>query len=441
MKTKLSFKETLLVASTLFGMFFGAGNLIFPVHMGQLAGSNVLPAVIGFIITGVSIPVLGVAAIGMTHSTGLLTFSGKVGRKYSYIFTCALYLTIGPCFAIPRCATTSFTTGIAPMLSEGASERLPLFLFSAAFFAAVLFFSLRPSGIMTWIGKIINPIFLVSLFTLLLVALLKPAGSIPSITPDPSYQSNAIFNGIIEGYGTMDGLASLAFGVIVIDVIKSLGIKDSDHVAGAALKSGIFAGVLMSVLYLLITIMGTQSRGIFETSANGGIALVQIANHYFGSLGGIILAIIVTFACLKTAIGLVTSCSETFNGMFPGKLSYRTWCIVFTLFSFIIANAGLTAIINYAVPVLMLLYPPATVLIFLGLFDKAFGGARSVYVCAIAGSLVGAVFDFLKTLPFGLDVSFAAKFLPFFNLGLGWIVPTLIGLVIGFVLKGKTKTA
>ena len=139
---KLTIRQKLLVAGTLFGMFFGAGNLIFPVHLGQMAGRNAIPAMIGFIITAVGIPVFGVAAIGITHSDGLQTLAGKVSKGYGIFFTCLLYLTIGPLFAIPRCATVSFTTGVAPMLGDSGAEWLYLLIFSAVFFAFVLFFSL-----------------------------------------------------------------------------------------------------------------------------------------------------------------------------------------------------------------------------------------------------------------------------------------------------------
>ena len=143
MNKRLSMKQRILVAVTLFGMFFGAGNLIFPVHLGQLAGRNAIPAMIGFIITAVGIPILGVAAIGNTHSDGLQALANKVGKGYGYFFTCLLYLTIGPFFAIPRCATTSFTTGVQPLL--GTMENDGLLIFSLVFFALVLFFSLRPA--------------------------------------------------------------------------------------------------------------------------------------------------------------------------------------------------------------------------------------------------------------------------------------------------------
>ena len=134
-QTCLSHKQRLLVAGTLFGMFFGAGNLIFPVHLGQLAGRQFLPAAIGFILTAVGIPILGVAAIGSTHSEGLQDLSRRVGHRYSYFFTCLLYLTIGPFFAIPRCATTSFTAGVRPLLGTQLSEQTMLLLFSLIFFA------------------------------------------------------------------------------------------------------------------------------------------------------------------------------------------------------------------------------------------------------------------------------------------------------------------
>ena len=157
---KLTLRQKILVAGTLFGMFFGAGSLIFPVHLGQMAGQNALPAIIGFIITAVGVPILGVAAIGVTHSDGLQTLSGKVGKGYGIFFTCLLYLTIGPLFAIPRCATVSFTTGMTPLLGADSPEQLYLLLFSAVFFAFVLFFSLRPGKITVWIGRMLQQWFL-----------------------------------------------------------------------------------------------------------------------------------------------------------------------------------------------------------------------------------------------------------------------------------------
>ncbi len=442
MKSKLTLKETIVVASTLFGMFFGAGNLIFPVHLGQMAGSNSWPAILGFCITAVSIPILAVAAIGNTHSADLYELSSKVTGWYGLIFTTLLYLTIGPFFAIPRCATVSFTTGLEPMLSE-SSIRLGQLFFTFVFFAVVMFFSLKPSGITIWIGKIINPIFLVFLGILVAVALLDPGAPISQVEPVESYVGGAFFNGFLEGYGTMDAIAGLAFGIVIINVVRGLGIEKDNDVARQTLKAGIFTGILMAIIYVLTIIMGAQSRGLFELSDNGGIALTQISGHYLGGFGMLILALTITFACLKTAIGLVTSCSEMFIKIFPGRLSYRGWAILFTVFSFAVSNVGLTAIISYAIPFLMLLYPLVTVLIVMALLEKTFDKSRYVYVCTTIGAFIPAVFDCLKTMPEGIQTALGIPALteigsglfPLFDLGLGWVVPSVIGCIIGLVLK------
>lgn len=450
---QLKMKQKLLVAFTLFGMFFGAGNLIFPVHLGQLAGKNVILAMVGFIITAVGIPILGVAAIGNTHSDGLHTLSNRVGKGYGYFFTCLLYLTIGPFFAIPRCATTSFTTGVQPLINGAISDNISLLIFSFIFFALVLVCSLYPAKITVWIGKIINPIFLVFLVILVAAALFNPGASISEVAPEAGYETNSasLFSGFIEGYGTMDAIAGLAFGIVVIDIIRAMGIKEDGAVAKDVLSSGVFTGILMAAIYAATILMGAQSRGLFETSDNGGIALAQISKHYLGSIGSVILAITITFACLKTSIGLVTSCSEAFTRMFPKAFSYKIWAIIFSVFSFGVSNFGLSAIIEYSIPVLMFLYPLAITLIILALCEKWFGRSRAVYISVTACTCYAARFDFYKTLPesvqnaLGLNhlTDFAAKFLPLFDKGLGWLVPAGIGFVVGIVIhlisKNKNK--
>ena len=325
MKQKLSGRDYTYVASMLFGMFFGAGNLIFPVHMGQMAGANIWPAVIGFCVTGVGLPLLGVAALGISRSGGLFELGSRVGKPYSMFFTCLLYLTIGPLFAIPRCATVSFTTGITPLLGADSPEQLYLLLFSAVFFAFVLFFSLRPGKITVWIGKIINPLFLFFFAVLMLAALLAPGAAISAVEPVEAYRSDAFFPALIEGYGTMDAIAGLAFGIVVIDVIRRMGVDNDDAIAEDVLSSGLLTGALMALIYVVSIVVGAQSRGLFELSENGGIALTQIAGHYLGGVGLFILAFTITFACLKTSIGLVTACAETFSKMTNGKISYRSW--------------------------------------------------------------------------------------------------------------------
>ncbi len=447
MKKRLKVSEYITITSMLFGLFFGAGNLIFPAQMGQMAGENVWQAAAGFLITGVGLPLLGVAALGISRCGGLAELSGRIGRRYGLFFTCALYLTIGPFFAIPRCATVSFTVGIEPIVG---SSTLALPVFSALFFAAVLFFSLRPSGILTWVGKVLNPIFLLSLGILVLRALLSPMGSISEVVPADSYAQGAFFTGFVEGYNTMDALASLAFGIVVVTVIRELGVTEPEDVAANTVRAGIFSCLLMGLIYVAVSVVGAQSRGVYPVSENGGQALAVIAEHYFGKAGAAILAVTVTFACLKTAVGLITSCGETFEKLFPRGPRYSVWAIVFSAVSMLIANLGLNAIIAYSLPVLMFLYPLAITLILLSLFSRFFGGDRAVYVSVSAFTAVAALPDFFKALPaparaaLHLDgiVGAAEQYLPLFGLGLGWILPAAMGLAVGLVLRfGKRRTA
>ena len=446
MKQKLSIKEYIYVASMLFGLFFGAGNLIFPIHLGQLAGSHIWSAVAGLLITAVGMPLMSVAALGISRSDGLFALSGKVARPYAYFFTCLLYLTIGPFFAIPRCATTSFTVGLEQVLPEGHA-RLFLLLFTLLFFVAALLFSLFPGKILTWVGKILNPCFLVFLGILVTVALVRPAAAIGEVAPQGDYAAQPFFAGFLEGYNTMDVLAGLAFGIVVVQVIRGLGVENEDAVAGTTVRAGVFSCLLMGLIYVAVALVGVQSRGVFETSENGGIAFAQIARHYLGYPGLIILAATVTLACLKTAVGLITSCAETFKTMFPKGPSYRVWAIVFSTVSFLFANFGLSTIIEFSIPVLMFLYPLAITLAVLALFGRFFGHDRAMYVSVTAFTLVAAVYDLLRTLPEGLRTAChldgflkaVGTVLPLSGLGLGWVCPALVGLVIGLTIHFVRK--
>lgn len=451
MKQKLLIKEYIYIASMLFGLFFGAGNLIFPVHLGQMAGSNVWPAILGLCVTGVGLPLLGVAALGISKSNGLYELASRVGKPYSMFFTCLLYLTIGPFFAIPRCATTAFTVGLEQMLPQGGNKGLLLLVFSFIFFGFALFFSLKPGKILVWVGKILNPSFLAFLGMLVVVALLNPSTAINNVVPESSYVTQPFFSGFLEGYNTMDALASLAFGIVVVNVIKGLGVTEPNEVAKSTVRAGIFSCLFMGLIYVAVTIVGAQSRGFLALSANGGIALGQIAYHYLGTTGLLVLAITVTLACLKTSVGLITSCSETFASLFPAGPSYKMWAIIFGVISFAFANFGLNAIISYSIPILMFIYPLVIILILLSLFGRFFEYDKTVFCWTTFVTLPVSILELVKSLPQNLYsliggssiVAFANKILPFFDLGLGWFCPAILGFVIGlsihFIQKSQRR--
>lgn len=442
---KLTIKEYLLLGSMLFGMFFGAGNLIFPVYMGQLSGANSIPAIIGFCMTGVGLPLLGIAAIGISKSEGLFYASKKVATWFSYFFTVILYLSIGPLFAIPRTATVSFTTGITPFISADQIQ-LGLFIYTLIFFALVLLFSLRPSKIMTWIGKYINSIFLVLLFCLLVMAVIKPIGSFTDVQPVKSYVSQPFFTGLLEGYNTMDALASLAFAIVLINAIKEFKIKDAKEIAKITLKSGMVAVALMAVIYFGLTILGAQSVLLQGASENGGVALAILAKHYYGAIGNVLLAGIMIFACLKTAIGLVTSCAETFVEVFPKTVSYRIYAIGFTLVSFLLSNFGLDRILKYSLPALLFLYPITIVFVLLLLVGSFVGENKIIYQSTIIATMIAAFMDtFSKPSYTFVHSAFTDALvnlyhkLPMYEIGFSWVIFSVIGLIIGFILSKTIK--
>ena len=446
MEKKLSSKDYLYLGSMLFGLFFGAGNLIFPVHMGQEAGANVWPAIIGFLITGIGLPFLGIIAIGISGENGLFDLASRVHKGYGYFFTVALYLVIGPFFAMPRLAATSFEIGLTPFVAE-SQKTLFLAIFSILFFALSWWFSRNPSKLLDYVGKFLNPLFLVLLAILIVMSFVKPMANIHDITVLGNYREHAFFTGFQNGYNTLDVLASLAFGIIVVNTLKNKGVTKKSTITADTFKSGAVSVLLMGIIYSFLSLMGTMSMGKFDLSENGGIALAQIAHYYLGTGGSIILALIVVVACLKTTIGLTTAFSETFAELFPG-LSYSTLIAGVSIIPCIIANVGLTSIISYSTPVLMFLYPLAIILVLLGVSGPLFKNNPIVYQTVTIFTIIPAIIDGLKSSPAWIQnasitqkiIEFAKNTLPFFGIGMGWIVPAVFGLILGlgiYLIKEK----
>ena len=441
MNKKLDFKSNLLIGSLLFGLFFGAGNLIFPVKMGQLAGANTLPATIGFLLTGVGLPVLGVIASALSRSESLFDMARPVNKNYSIFFTCALYLTIGPLFAIPRTATVAFEVGVADFIGDDFLQ-VGLLIFSLIFFILTLYFSLRPGRILDWVGRYLTPAFLILLSILIIATFINPMGEIGQFEPQGNYATRPLFTGILDGYHTMDALASLAFAIVIISTIEKLGVHDPKRKAIETLKAGVICLIGMGVIYASLAYMGVTSLASVGSGANGGIILSMVGAHYFGFVGQILLAAIVFVACLKTAIGLITSCAQMFSEMFPRSNSYNKYAIAFTLVSFIIANFGLNAIIQLSVPVLMFLYPLAITLIILSLLTPIINKQKDIYRWTTGLTVISAIFDFINALPDPIKenviimklINFAKIVFPGFDYGFGWIVPAMIGFIIGLII-------
>ncbi|WP_409369096.1 branched-chain amino acid transport system II carrier protein [Lysinibacillus sp. 38-6] len=446
MQKKIPFSTYAVIGTMLFGLYFGAGNLIFPIQLGQLAGTNFWFALVGFLVTAIGLPFLGILAIGLSGSNGLRDLASRIHPLFGVIFSLALYLTIGPFFAIPRTATVPFVVGFEPYINAEHATML-LALFSFIFFAIVYYFSLNPAKIMDYIGKVLTPAFLVVLFLLIIISIVKPMGHFQQ--PIGDYIHSSFMTGFKEGYNTMDALASLAFGIVVINAIKSAGITDRKEIAKATWTSGIFAMALMTLIYGLITYMGASSIEAVGTFDNGGLIFAAVADHYFGSFGAILLAVIIVLACLKTSIGLITSCSEFFHEVFP-KVSYKWFVFILCVVSFSIANFGLNNIIQFAIPVLMFLYPLAIVLILLALSSSLFNNKQTVYASAMFLTFFVSLIDGYKALVDSIPGAklslldaveqFYSNILPLYDIGLGWILPAIIGVVIGLLLPSKKVT-
>ena len=440
MKKNVSGRELLFIASLLFGMLFGAGNLIFPVSLGQKAGNTVALATLGFCITGVGLPLLAIIAMARTESASMAELASKGGKNFSIFFSCLLYLCIGPLFAIPRTASVSFQVGLYPFIGE-AHHKMGLFIFTLLFFLAALYFSLRPGNILTYVGKILNPLFLFFLGILLLTAFLHPMGSIQSLPATGEYAKNSFVTGLLEGYNTLDVVGALAFGNILIENVKNRGAKDGKEVSRLSIVSGSITTVMMATLYFALAFTGAGSRALFSIQDNGGDALHSISTHYFPRFGGVLLGLIICLSCLKTAVGLITAISMAFTEMFPKGLKYRNLVFVFTFFSFAISNLGLSRIIQYTVPALYFIYPMSIVLILLCLIGEHFQFEKKIFQIALYVTAPFALLDAYKALPkellagipFHGNMMKLLSHIPLFSIGMGWLIPAVLAFLLSFL--------
>lgn len=437
---KLSFKHYLIIGSMLFGMFFGAGNLIFPIHLGQLAGAHWFTAGIGFLLTGTLLPLLAIIAIAVTHSNGIYDLAKPIGKRYATFFMVMVCATLGPLFATPRTATTPFQIGFASHLSA-SQQPMWLFIYSLIFFGITYWASRKPAGIINSIGKILNPAFLALLAIIFTIAFLNPiskANNAPITSA--AYQHGSILNGFLQGYNTMDCIAGLLFGIAIITAIRGLGQTNAKDISMTTIKSGALGIGLEALIYIGLIWLGATSLGKFSLSIDGGIAFNQIANHFLGIFGEVILATMATLTCLTTSVGLSTSFAEALNAKFP-SISYRTWLIIATGLSFGIANFGLDTIIAWSTPMLMFLYPLAITLIILSIASPLFGHDNRVYIWTTIFTIIPAILDAIAAAPAIISKSALAisilkldDFLPGASLGMDWLLPAAIGLIIGLTV-------
>ena len=423
---KLTKREMMLVSFMLFSLFFGAGNLIFPPFLGQNAGAHTVPAMIGFLVTAVMLPVLGVIVVA--RFDGLDRLADNVGGKFSLAFTVLIYLSIGPGLGIPRAASVPFEMAVAPWLPEGTNLTVWMAVYSLVFFLAVLWLCLNPGKLVERIGKFLTPSLLTLLCLLFITFLFR--GETAVARPQPAYADAPFLQGFAEGYQTMDTIAALNFGLVIATTLGSFGLKEKKSVIRHTVPAGIFAGSILAAVYMMLTYMGACSSGVYPIQENGAWTLRCIVYQLFGNPGAILLAAIFTLACMTTCVGLTNSISLYFSTLF-GRISYRRWVCIIVGFSFLICNLGLNAILSISIPVLNAIYPVSIMLILLGLTHRLWQGRPLVYPVTIAATGCVSVLYALETA--GVPLGFLGALLrrlPLYDLGFSWVTVAAAALVL-----------
>lgn len=316
---KLTLIQIISVSMMLFAIFFGAGNMIFPPAMGQLAGTSYISALAGFILTDAGIAILGVTAVVLA-GTSMSDLGNLVSRRFALVLSVGVYLLIGPLFALPRTGSVSFEIALLPYIGENNAILWSL-LFTAAFFGLTYYLSSNPSRIVDVVGKYLTPVLLISILAIFIASLLQETSNGAfsfgtMMEPSSAYADIPFFKGMIEGYNALDGPAGLAFAILVITAIRSYGVTDKKYIARYTILCGLGAAGFLAGVYFMLTYVGAITNTPFT---NGGALLHAVTNHLFGGIGGIILGIAVLFACLTTSIGLTTSFADYFQTILPKR--------------------------------------------------------------------------------------------------------------------------
>jgi LIVCS family branched-chain amino acid:cation transporter len=429
-------QDILALGFMTFALFVGAGNIIFPPIVGLHSGPHVWMAALGFLITAVGLPVITVVALAKVGGA-MDALSSPIGKVAGGLLAAAAYLSVGPLFATPRTATVSFEVGLAPLTGESP---LALFLYSSAYFLLVFFISLYPGRLLDTVGRFLAPLKIIALAILGIAAFVLPVGEIGTATPE--YVAAPFSQGFINGYLTMDTLGALVFGIVIVNAIRSRGVVSPQLITRYAIIAGLIAGLGLALVYISLFRLGSGSHEVAAGATNGAAVLHAYVQHTFGSLGSGFLAVLISLACLVTAVGLTCACAEYFSRILP--LSYKTLVVILVLFSLMISNLGLTKLIQFSIPVLTAIYPPCIVLVALSFCKQFWRSEARIMGPVMLVSFVFGVIDALKGAGMAHWMPESMSHLPLSEQGLAWLVPTVIMLGAAALLDrllGKPREA
>ena len=430
-------KKGFLIGLLLFGIFFGAGNLIFPAELGFRAGGNFSPAMFGFVLSGVGIAIITLVVGTMVNGGYKRELSIKVSPIFSKAYLTILYLAIGPFFAIPRTAGTSFSIGLAPVTGNG---RFPLFIFSAVYFLFAYIIAINPSKLMDRVGKVLTPMFAMLIIILIIV------GNLNFHTVNVGEMSGsmeALKKGFFEGYNTLDALASVSFCLIATSSIKTFGFSSKKEYIKIMAIVGIVTAIFFSSLYIGLGALGNKfsipADVLKDSNTNIGTYILSKSSYeLFGNFGQIFLGAMTILTCFTTTAGLIVAVSEFFAETFP-KFGYKVYVNVFTIIGFAMSNFGLNNIIKISIPVLMILYPITIVVVAIVILNKLIKlskkGMRLTIIMTTAASTIEVLVSTLnlKTVKSLISVFIGG------NSGFLWVNFVVLGTVLSLLLKDKIK--
>ncbi len=409
-----------------FAFFLGAGNIIFPPQAGLSAGENLLPAMFGFLSTAVGLPLIGIIAVAVAGG-GWKGLTRDLPPKVATLMAVLIFIIIGPAFAAPRTGLVAYEMAVKPFIADAGQASLTVF--SVIFFAVALFFAWSRGKLIDMIGKFLTPALFAVLVVLAIAVFVNPQGEI--LAAQGEYMDMAFTKGFLEGYNTMDTFAALMFGMLIVDVIRKKGVTDEKATCSYLIYAGLIAAAGLAFVYISLFYLGATSSAVAAGADNGGAILAAYVQALFGPVGQMILSTIVLLACLTTAIGLISACSDYFSSL--TKLSYEKWAVILAVICAVIANVGLNQLISLSIPVLFALYPVAVALVALTFVRKWMPNPRMAYRTVLLVSLVFSLIDAAKFM--GIDMS-ALNVLPLFDYGMAWVLPTLAALVIARVAGG-----
>ncbi|MEG1416487.1 MAG: branched-chain amino acid transport system II carrier protein [Clostridium sp.] len=424
-----SFKDVLVVGFALFAMFFGAGNLIFPPSLGLAAGQAWFPAMIGFLITGIGLPLLGIIAASKAGGS-IEDVGNRVNKTFSKVFAISVLLAIGPLFAIPRTAATTFEIGVAPFVGEAST--MVVAIVSIIFFAVTIFFAINPSTVIDKVGKVLTPFLLIALLIIIFRGIVSPAG-----TPIDTGIEASFGRGFVDGYNTMDALASMVFAGIVIGYFIQKGYTDIKSQVSLTIKAGIVSAIGFVVVYGGLTYLGATVSGEYPADISQTKLTIEIVRQILGQTGQSILSVAVALACLTTSVGLTATCADYFSKQFSGKLGYKALVIIISVFSCVVSIFGVSTIVSFSVPILILMYPIVTVLMILTVFDKIVVN-NNMYKGAVIGAFAVSIFEALTAAGMPIEaVNVLIAKIPLAGFSLSWVIPSIIGMLIAMLFKPK----